>query len=139
MNTQRQAGAVVPTCHLAPVYHQMRLAYLINLYPAVSHSFIRREILALERQGHDVMRIAVRGWDNDPPDADDQRERARTRYLLQGGAGPLIRACLRLLALRPGAMARAAALTFTISRRADRSPAVHLIYPRGLPARQLAR
>jgi hypothetical protein len=29
----------------------MRIAYFINQYPKVSHSFIRREILALERQG----------------------------------------------------------------------------------------
>src|SRR5205085_8481529 len=36
------------------------VAYLINRYPAVSHSFIRREILALERQGIEVQRIALR-------------------------------------------------------------------------------
>jgi len=29
----------------------LRVAYLVNQYPKVSHSFIRREILALERQG----------------------------------------------------------------------------------------
>jgi hypothetical protein len=29
----------------------MKIAYLINQYPRVSHSFIRREILVLERQG----------------------------------------------------------------------------------------
>ncbi|HEY0061073.1 MAG TPA: colanic acid biosynthesis glycosyltransferase WcaL, partial [Telluria sp.] len=40
----------------------MKIAYLVNQYPKVSHSFIRREILALERQGFDVERIAVRGW-----------------------------------------------------------------------------
>ena len=28
----------------------LRVAYLTNQYPKVSHSFIRREILALERQ-----------------------------------------------------------------------------------------
>jgi len=106
----------------------MRLAYLINQYPAVSHSFIRREILALERQGHEVMRIAVRGWDKTPPDADDRLERTRTRYLLQGGAAPLILACARLLATRPAALARALALTFAISRHAERPFAVHLIY-----------
>ena len=29
----------------------MRIAYLVNQYPIVSHVFIRREILALERRG----------------------------------------------------------------------------------------
>ena len=43
----------------------MRIAYLINQYPKVSHSFIRREILALERQGFEITRIAIRGWDTD--------------------------------------------------------------------------
>lgn len=38
----------------------MRIAYFINQYPKVSHSFIRREILALERQGFEVQRIALR-------------------------------------------------------------------------------
>ena len=47
----------------------MRVAYLINQYPKVSHTFIRREILALERQGHEVVRIALRGWDDELMDA----------------------------------------------------------------------
>ncbi|MDR3466914.1 MAG: glycosyltransferase [Xanthobacteraceae bacterium] len=106
----------------------MRLAYLINQYPAVSHSFIRREILALERRGHDVLRIAVRGWDKTVPDADDRLERTRTRYLLQGGAPALIRAMARMLAKRPAALFGALALTFAISRRAERPLAVHLVY-----------
>lgn len=33
------------------IWISMRIAYFINQYPKVSHSFIRREILALERQG----------------------------------------------------------------------------------------
>ncbi len=40
----------------------MRIAYVINQYPQVSHSFIRREIQALERRGFKVMRVAFRGW-----------------------------------------------------------------------------
>ena len=54
----------------------MRIAYLINQYPKISHSFIRREIQALERQGVDVMRIAVRGWNDTLVDDDDAREQA---------------------------------------------------------------
>ena len=30
------------------------IAYLINQYPKVSHTFIRREIAALEREGIEV-------------------------------------------------------------------------------------
>ncbi|UUZ49857.1 hypothetical protein LP420_06850 [Massilia sp. B-10] len=54
----------------------MKIAYLVNQYPKVSHSFIRREILALERQGFEVERVAVRGWGDTLVDPEDQRERA---------------------------------------------------------------
>lgn len=42
----------------------MRIAYLINQYPKVSHSFIRREILELERAGVEVLDVSACGWDN---------------------------------------------------------------------------
>jgi glycosyltransferase involved in cell wall biosynthesis len=109
-------------------FNLMRIAYLINRYPAVSHSFIRREILALERQGHEIVRIAVRGWDSAAPDAEDGVEETRTRYLLRGGAAPLMLAFARLLVTRPVAMLKALALTFAVSRRAERPLAVHLVY-----------
>ena len=50
-----------------------KIAYFVNQYPTVSHSFIRREILALERQGLDILRIAARGWDGDLVDAARRR------------------------------------------------------------------
>ena len=36
----------------------MHIAYFVNQHPKVSHSFIRREMLALERPGIEVQRIA---------------------------------------------------------------------------------
>jgi len=53
----------------------MQIAYLINQYPKVSHSFIRREILALERLGFEITRIALRGWDEKLVDDEDILER----------------------------------------------------------------
>ena len=38
----------------------MRLAYLVNSYPKVSHSFIRREVRALEHRGLAITRIGIR-------------------------------------------------------------------------------
>ena len=71
----------------APALH---VAYLVNLYPAVSQTFIRREIQALERQGVTVQRIAFRGWDDATiVDESDRREKTLTRYVLkQGPASP---------------------------------------------------
>jgi colanic acid/amylovoran biosynthesis glycosyltransferase len=105
----------------------MRIAYLVNQYPAVSHTFIRREILALEKQGHEVLRISVRGSHNAQA-GQDLTEQQKTRYVLQGGALPLISAFLRALFSRPRSLAKAAALMWRTSRNAERSFAVHLIY-----------
>jgi colanic acid/amylovoran biosynthesis glycosyltransferase len=106
----------------------MKIAYLINDYPKVSHSFIRREILALERQGVSVQRIALRGWDGVLVDADDQRERTRTQYVLQGGLKALLLPVLRMLLSRPSAFFAALSLAWRMSRRADRALPFHLIY-----------
>ena len=63
-----------------------RIAYLTSMYPAVSHTFIRREIAALESLGYEVERFSIR----DPRTAElideaDVRERQVTRILLRGG------------------------------------------------------
>src|SRR5579859_1807660 len=107
---------------------RMRIAYLVNQYPHVSHSFIRREIRALERCGQPVFRIALRGWDDNPRGLEDREELARTRYVLQGGGARLVAAFLWVLATRPLRMLQALKLVWTIGRRADRPLAVHLIY-----------
>ena len=63
----------------------MRVTYLINQYPKVSHTFIRREILALERLGHEIQRVALRGWDEKPVDLQDILEQTKTVYVLKDG------------------------------------------------------
>jgi glycosyltransferase involved in cell wall biosynthesis len=106
----------------------MRIAYLINQYPQVSHSFIRREILALERAGFEVARIALRGWDADLVDEEDILERSRTRFVLSEGIFPLVIAFLTTAVSRPVKLLKALGLTWRMARRADRPLAVHLIY-----------
>jgi colanic acid/amylovoran biosynthesis glycosyltransferase len=106
----------------------VKVAYLINQYPKVSHSFIRREILALERHGMEVLRVAMRGWDGELVDADDRRERERTRYALQGGAAPLLRASLGQLLRAPRRFLTALRLALKMAGKADRPLPVHLVY-----------
>lgn len=106
----------------------MKIAYLVNHYPAISHSFIRREILALERLGHEVLRISIRGWADAQRGAEDQLEQARTRYVLRGGAVPLLVSFLRVLVTNPAGLFRAVALTLKVGLRAERPLPVHLIY-----------
>jgi colanic acid/amylovoran biosynthesis glycosyltransferase len=106
----------------------MKIAYLTNQYPKVSHSFIRREILALERQGFDILRIAIRGWEADSPDEGDQSEQKRTRYVLRSGVWTLLILSLMMLLRRPARVVRAACWALQMSRDSDRPFWVHLIY-----------
>lgn len=107
----------------------LRVAYLINLYPKVSHSFIRREIMALERAGAVVQRIAVQGWeDADLTDPDDISERAQTQYILKAGAFSLLLPTLQALLNNPGRFFSAFKLALWMSRRADRPLPYHLVY-----------
>lgn len=105
-----------------------RIAYFVNQYPKVSHSFIRREILALERQGLEVQRYALRGWDAELVDAEDQTERARTRYVLRQGGLALLAATLRAVMASPGRFLGALGLALKLGRRAERPLFIHLIY-----------
>ncbi|WP_247255074.1 glycosyltransferase [Pseudomonas moorei] len=107
----------------------MRIAYFINQYPKVSHSFIRREILALERQGFVVQRVALRGWDADElVDAEDVSERDKTRYVLQDGVRGLLSPVLQVLRAEPRRFFSALWLALRMSRRADRAWPYHLVY-----------
>jgi glycosyltransferase involved in cell wall biosynthesis len=106
----------------------MRIAYFVNQYPKVSHSFIRREILALERQGFDVQRISLRGWDAELVDPEDVLEQTRTRYVLQKGALALVPAVLRALLAAPARFFAALALAIRMGWRAERPLPYHLVY-----------
>ena len=106
----------------------MRLTYFINQYPKVSHSFIRREILALERQGFAVQRIALRGWDGDLVDAEDLSEREQTLYVLKRGGLALLSATLLLAFTSPLRFISALFIALRMARGADRPWPYHLIY-----------
>ena len=104
------------------------VAYLVNQYPKVSHTFIRREIQALERQGVVVRRFALRGWDAELADEIDREEQGRTAYALQGGALPLAAATMRALLRAPRRFVRALGLALRMARGADRAWPYHLVY-----------
>src|SRR5260221_9960907 len=106
----------------------MRVAYLINQYPKVSHAFIRREILALERRGFDVIRIALRGWDDELVDDEDHHERELTRYVLKDGTIALLTALVTTLITAPRALMATLILAWRFSYRSERALLLHLIY-----------
>ncbi len=106
----------------------MKIAYLVNHYPKVSHSFIRREILALERQGFEIQRIAVHGWVGPLPDTEDQRERDQTRYVLRHGLCSLVLPTLKTLLKSPRRFFSAVRLALKLARGSHRSLPYHLVY-----------
>jgi glycosyltransferase involved in cell wall biosynthesis len=105
----------------------LKIAYFINQYPKVTHTFIRREIRALERRGFDVQRLALRGWSETLPDPDDREEQARTRYVLRHGVPGLLLPVLQTLLSSPLALGRTLRLAMRLSRRSDRRLHYHLI------------
>lgn len=106
----------------------MRIAYFVNQYPKVSHSFIRREILALEKRGIEVERFALRGWDAEVVDAEDSLERSRTCYVLKRGVAALLPAALLSFVAQPSRWLSALWLALRMGVRSTRSWPFHLVY-----------
>ena len=106
----------------------LKVAYLVNQYPHVSHSFIRREIAALESQGIAVERFSIRPPPVDLVDPADRAEQAKTRVLLLAGPFGLLLA-LVLTALRgPATWFAALRAAVRFGRRSERGVLRHVVY-----------
>ncbi len=109
----------------------MRIGYLVNQYPKVSHTFVRREIRALEAAGVHVERFSVRDTSAEVKDDDDRAELVRTRVLLPAdkaeAAIVLAHAVARVAAAEPARFRDASALALAFAKKAERA-AVHAAY-----------
>ncbi|MFG6516328.1 glycosyltransferase [Sulfitobacter sp. 1A13496] len=106
----------------------MKIAYILNTYPQPSHSFIRREIAALEAAGHEVDRFAMRSPDVPLVDPQDMAEAAATHYVLAAGGSALARASLGMMLRAPRRFGQALRDVWQAARRAETGLARHLIY-----------
>jgi colanic acid/amylovoran biosynthesis glycosyltransferase len=106
----------------------LRLAYLVNKYPFVSHTFIRRELLDLERRGHSIMRLAIRDPGGAIADPLDRAEMERTLHVLKQPRATLALEQLRTAAANPKGYARALAAMTEMARRSDRGTFRHMAY-----------
>lgn len=112
----------------------MRIAYLVNTYPRASHTFIRREIQALERRGFMVHRFAMRSERQSLLDPADLAEDDRTEHVLHQGIASLLVTALGWMARRPAQSAAAFWLAMQCGKAgAGGSPGTggrlrHLIY-----------
>ncbi|MDB5349034.1 MAG: glycosyl transferase group 1 [Planctomycetota bacterium] len=106
----------------------MKIAYLINQYPQTSHTFIRREIAAIEARGVKVLRYTLRPVGGPTVDQADQAERERTQVLQGFGLRGLFTAMLWVMVGRPRRFARALVSTLRMGWRSERGVAYHLAY-----------
>ena len=105
----------------------MKIGYLINEYPKVSHSFVRREIDAVERLGVEVEIFSIRPWSSELTDLTDIAHAERTTVLY--GKGNDLAGALKVEALENGKRLRstmAAAVKF--SRTSEKSSAYWSAY-----------
>lgn len=109
----------------------MKIAYLVNTYPRASHTFIRREIRALERLGLEVHRFAMRSDRANLVDPADLAEDSATEHVLAQGGVQLARSGLGWMISRPAASLRALRLALGCGARGAGGPGGrlrHLVY-----------
>lgn len=104
------------------------IAYFTNQYPKVSHAFIRRELLEIEKQGVRVMRYSVRPTPDQLVDPADEAENEKTQVLLESGLGALTRATVEESRSNPARFARAMQVALQAGGKSTRGRSIHLIY-----------
>jgi colanic acid/amylovoran biosynthesis glycosyltransferase len=104
------------------------IAYLINQYPKVSHSFIRREIAAVAANGMQIERFSIRSCENELVDPADRLELERTRILLKAGIQQLFFGLLRTVVTKPIGFCKALGWALKLSRSSERGILYHLAY-----------
>ncbi|MBD2231250.1 glycosyltransferase family 4 protein [Phormidium tenue] len=104
------------------------IAYLTNQYPKVSHSFIRREIAALEAQGITVARFSIRSCAHELVDADDIDELDKTQVVLDQRWINLLAGAGRVVVQRPLAFLMALGLALRLGFKNENGTVYHLAY-----------
>jgi len=108
---------------------QLRIAYLVGTYPAVSHTFISREVAGLRGLGVDVHTFSVRRAPADQLLTDEARHAAeQTRSIQPPRARPVLGAHLRAFVHAPGRYARTLLLALRSSPGGLRAKAWHFFY-----------
>lgn len=106
----------------------MKLAYLVNQYPSISHSFIRREIEALERRGIEIVRYTIRSSVHGEIAGEDRREAEKTRRIVGVPSLPLVAAFMESALTRPLTSFAAAATAFRFGFRSESGLMRHAFY-----------
>ena len=108
----------------------MKLGYLVSQYPALSHTFILREVLALRRQGVEVCVVSVSACDRPLAalSADEAMEAKRTFCVKGAGLAQVVCANLRVLCRHPLGYLRGLLYAWTLSRGTPRLLLMYSLY-----------
>lgn len=106
----------------------MKIAYFINQYPKVSHSFIRREIHALEQRGINIERFAIKADSDELVDSQDIKEFAKTRYLLNASLWSIVTIIIKTLLTQPASFFSTMWYALRVGWHSDRGLLNHLFY-----------
>lgn len=124
----QSAGRWPGEASVATVLPSNPIGYLTNVYPHVSHSFIRREILALEKRGIPIVRFSIRRSSEALPDIDDQSEQARTTVLLDAGIAAILSVTMRTFVSHPIRFVKAVRMAIAMGRVSAVGVSRHFIY-----------
>lgn len=105
----------------------LRLCYFTNVYPAPSHTTMRREIEALTALGVSVVRVAARRFAGPLVEAADRDEAAHTAYT-EASVWRAGRCLLATAARRPRAFARALWSAWRVGLSSRRGLWAYLMY-----------
>lgn len=106
----------------------MTIAYLVNQYPKVSHSFIRREIAGVEACGIPVARFSLRSCSAELVDEVDKLEQELTQVVLEIGKFGLLGALIRVAITRPVRFLSALWLMLQVGWGSERGVLRHFAY-----------
>lgn len=118
-----------------------RIAYLVSRYPAVSHTFILREVRRLRSQGLEIQPISVNAPDRALAEmsADEFDETRRTYYLKAAGLEGAAAALAWALALRPLACLKAVAGAWKLRQAFGLGKALAYALEAAMVAREMQR
>jgi len=108
----------------------MQLGYLVSRYPAISHTFILREVLELRRLGIAIDVASVNGLDRSLAEltSEERQESARTFYIKQTGALQALCAVFAAMALSPFAFFKALGFALRLAGSDVRKSAYMVFY-----------
>jgi colanic acid/amylovoran biosynthesis glycosyltransferase len=107
-----------------------RLAYLVNKYPALSHTFIFREVDGLRRLGFDIRVASINACDRSPEDmpADEAAELNTVYYVKRGGVRGALKSHVPVFLRSPLRYLQGLAAALRLAGLDPRALALHFFY-----------